>query len=244
MNEMGYLDFHSHILPGVDDGAKTPEMTKEMLRLAYQQGIRTMMATPHNYPGSKNKSPEELQEKFAQVQKWAKEIGEDFTVLLGNEIFYRKSICDDLEKKDVFTMGQTDYVLVEFSPYEKYSVIYAGLKELVETGYYPVVAHMERVESLLMYPERINELIRLGCYMQVNCESLFGGFFDSVTNKLWKYMKNRQIHFLGSDCHNMKDRKPVMRDCVNRLYKKLPREIADWLVYENHQKFLMGKYIK
>lgn len=244
MSELGYLDFHTHILPGVDDGAKSEDMTKEMLRMAYNQGVRTMLATSHNYPGKENASVEKLTELCGTVQQWAKEIGEDFKILPGNEIFYRKSVCEELEENKILTLGGSNYVLIEFSPYEKFSKIYDGMKELVNSGYYPVVAHMERVECLLTKPEHVRDLIKLGCYIQVNCESLFGGMFDSTTSKILKYMKNGCVHFLGSDCHNVKSRAPVMQDCVKRLYKKLPKDVVDKILYYNQQRFLEGKYIK
>lgn len=243
MNGQGYLDIHTHILPGVDDGAVDFEMTKRMLKEAYQQGTRTMVATPHSYPHKEKQNIEKITSLHAQVAELAMEIDSNFKILLGNEIYFRDGIFQEMKDGELFTMAESRYLLVEFSPREKFQRIFQGMKDLIELGYYPIIAHVERVRSLVTEEKKIDDLIELGCYLQVNCESLMGGIFDSEAKRLRKLILNRKIHFLGSDCHNLSDRPPIMSSCVEVLYKKLPKDAVDCLLYHNQQKFMEKKFI-
>lgn len=242
-NGAGYLDFHTHILPGIDDGASTEEITKQMLREAYRQGVRTIMATPHNYPGGKNAESQTVIELCGKANLWAKEIAADLEVLSGNEIYYRESICEEIAAGKILTMADSRYVLVEFSPGEGFVKVYDGCRKLIERGYYPVIAHIERIHGVFSKEEKIEELIRMGCYMQANCEDFMGGIFDRKAARLFRYLECGYLHFLGSDCHNMADRVPMMQECIDRLYKKVSKQAVDQVIYENPTKFLEKKCI-
>lgn len=241
MKQLGYLDIHSHILPGIDDGSKDWEMTKQMLKMAYEQGVRQMIATPHNYPGNHKQDNEKIKRLAKEADKLAKQIAPDFQVFCGNEVFYRRGIEEEIERGHVLTMAGSRYILVEFYPNEQYGKIYQGLKELVEEGYYPIIAHMERVHALFGDESKVHEIIKMGISVQVNSESLMGGVFDRRSARLRKYIESGMVHFLGSDCHNLKERPPMMKDCVEKLYKKLPSACVDRLLYENREHLLKHK---
>ncbi len=235
---IGYLDLHSHILPGIDDGSRDWDMTERMLEAAYRQGVRTMMATPHNYQGDRKQDNEKIRELCRRVNRLAQAIDPSFRILAGNEVLYREGIPEEIEAGHILTLGDSAYLLVEFFPNDSYRRIQEGLRELVEYGYYPVVAHMERVNALFGNEKRINEVIGMGCYLQVNCQSLLGGFFDRKSASLRKLIESGKIHFLGSDCHNLSGRPPIMEDCVKRLSQKLPKECVERLIYGNQEQFL------
>lgn len=243
MDEFGYLDLHSHILPGVDDGAKDWGMTMEMLHMAYRQGVRHMVATPHNYPGYHKQDNRQMKNLVEEANRRAKQIAPDFQILSGNEILYRRGIAEEIEKGHILTLADSKYLLVEFLPGEQYDRIYQGLRELVEEGYIPVIAHMERIQALLNEEARVRELIELGSLIQVNCESLLGGVFDRRAARLRKFIGDGLVHFLGSDCHNLKERPPIMKDCVEKLCKKLPESCMNRILYENQKQFLQNKYL-
>ena len=178
MEYTGYMDFHSHILPGVDDGSKDMGMTCQMIARAYEEGVRTIVATPHSYPDGRHPQAEKIIEVTEQVRQEVREKYPDLTILPGNEILYRESMVRELEEGKILSINQGRYVLVEFYPNETYKRIYYGLKELTENGYLPVIAHVERVDTLMSDWDKIRELIKSGCYMQSNCEAYMGGFFD------------------------------------------------------------------
>lgn len=243
MKNAGYLDFHTHILPGIDDGAKDWDMTRQMLREAHRQGINKIIATPHNYPNQKKQDNRRIRELCREADQIAKEITPAMEVLPGNEIYFRWGIIEELRKGHVMTMADSSYLLIEFSPEEIYERMYHGLKELIEAGYYPVLAHMERVHTVFRKKKHLEELVKLGCYMQVNCGSLMGGMFDKEAALLRKYMEHGYIHFLGSDCHNMTGRKPLMEGAVAKLGNKLREEVLAKVVFENPARFLKKKFI-
>ncbi len=239
----GYIDVHSHILPGVDDGSKDWDMTVKMLNQVYQEGVRTIVATPHNYPGERCQDTAKIRELYEQTQKLALEIAPDFSVLLGNEIYFRESIVEEIKKGMILTMADSDYLLVEFSPRERYRVIFQGIKDLVENGYIPIIAHVERVEVLIGSDEKLSELRKMGCYMQANAEDMIGGMFDRGAGRLRKLAENGYIHLLGSDCHNLTTRPPQMQNCMKLLQKKLSPEAYQRLAVTNPERFLDKKYI-
>ncbi len=243
MGQRGYLDIHSHILPGVDDGSKDWEMTMQMLKLAYRQGVRHIVATPHNYPGTRTQDNGEIRKLVKEANEKAKQIADDLEILSGNEILYRRGIPEEIAAGHILTMADSRYLLVEFYPGERYREVYQGLRELIEAGYHPIVAHMERVQALFENEDNIWEVIKLGALIQVNTLSLTGGFFDRRCARLRKFIEKGIVHFFGSDCHNTSERSPMMKDCVEKLYKKLPEGCLERMLNENQEYFLQKKYI-
>ena len=140
-------------------------------------------------------------------------------MLCGNEVLYRRGIAQEIEDGHILTMADSMYLLVEFYPKERYSKIYQGLRELVEDGFCPIIAHMERVHAL------------------------FGDESNRRPARLRKYVNSGFVHFLGSDCHNLTTRPPRMKDCVEKLSRKLPASCMDRLLYEKQEQFLQKKYI-
>ncbi len=213
-----YFDLHSHILPGLDDGAKDEEQTRRMLQTAYDEGIRYMMATPHFYPGKKHPGAERIQNVYRESRELAESIG--ITLYLGHEISYMNGIIEALEKKEAFTLAGSDYVLIEFFPDQEYTDIYRGLRKLIEYGYRPVAAHVERYNRMFEKNKCFEELIEMGCLIQMNTESVIGGAFDVQARRCRKLIQRGYIHFLGSDCHNVSGRPPKMKTAAEHLRKK------------------------
>lgn len=243
MENKGYLDIHTHILPGIDDGSKDWAMTEKMLRMAHEQGIRTIVATPHNYPGGPGQENARIRELCKKADELAKQVEPSMQVLPGNEVFYREGIVREIHKEHILTLADSRYLLVEFHPRSYKQEILRGLRELTENGYFPVIAHVERVEALFESEENLKEALETGCYLQTNCGSLLGGIFDRRTRRLRRLMEDGRIHFLGSDCHNLRERPPIMKDAVNRLKRSLPADCVQRVVTDNAARFLSKDYI-
>ena len=118
-----YIDMHCHILPGVDDGAKDLAETKKMLEIAYAEGIRCIIATPHHHPHRGKASVENLRERAKLVREAAHEIDERFRVYLGTEVYFGQDVADKLKEGKILSMNRREYVLVEFPPSQTYSYI-------------------------------------------------------------------------------------------------------------------------
>ena len=239
-----YIDIHSHILPGVDDGAKDMEMTMEMIDAAYGQGVRVMIATPHYYPGHVRHPKEYVDGIFQETLSAVKEKYEDFTILPGNEIYYREEAVGKLREGRFHTMADTPYVLLEFSPGSHISVLQGAVRKCVACGFYPILAHIERYQSLWKNEKNIRELVRMGAYMQVNAENFSGGLFSAQRRWCLKLAREGLMHFIGSDAHNMQDRSPNLKQAADYLKEKLDEETFRGIMSDNPAKLLRGEYLR
>lgn len=238
-----YTDIHTHILPGVDDGSNSMEETIKMLRIALEQDIRTIIATPHYIAGGKNLPADKLASIRDQVQAEAVKLDKEFKIFLGNELYYSESIVDELKSKEALTLADSRYVLVEFSVRDSYERIYKGLRELLNAGYAPILAHVERYHCLYKKEALVSELVRMGCYIQMNADSLIGGIFNSEANLNRKLLNNGLVHLIGSDCHDSEVRKPCMNDTVKTLRKKCDESLITMIFMENPMNILKNTYI-
>jgi len=241
---MAFTDIHSHLVPGVDDGAHDEEMSRALLRQAAAEGIRTMIVTPHNYPGRSEGSIPLVKERFRQLCLLAQEEAPEITLHLGNEVYYRDSIAEDLREERALSLAGTDYVLTEFHPGAPRQAVHAGVRRLTESGYRPVIAHVERIGSLDRDEGALRELIDMGAFLQVNTRTLTGGFFDR-RSAWWRRMAAAgHIHFLGSDAHHPQQRPVVMRDAVKALEKHMTPEALARLTEGNTLDLLANRWIR
>lgn len=238
-----WVDIHSHILPDVDDGSESLEESIDMLKIAYDEGIHHIIATPHYRIGLSNPSPEELQNKLKAVQDAARNMDENFQIDLGNELYYSQDLIEHLEKGQALTLAGTKYVLIEFHVLENYKTMRAGLHQLIINGYHPILAHMERYECLYRNYKGINELIQLGVYMQLNISDITGNFLNRRTSFCKNLIEKGYIHFLSTDSHSNGLRAPRMREGLYTLRKKYGEEIINQLLVENTMKLLNNQYI-
>lgn len=244
MNMEGFYDIHTHILPEVDDGAASMSMTRKMLKEAYHQGIRHIIATPHYIKGHKKVSAELLYQRLQEVQKEADKISPEIRLYLGNELYYSGSVLEDVLNGQALSLADSDYVLIEFDVTAEYKEIYQGLRKAVEMGYRPILAHMERYECLYKKYDLIKELLSLGVYLQMNAGSVIGGMFDSRAAYCRRLIQDGYIHLLGSDCHNMEHRPPKMKDAVDILRKKkISEDVLERILFRNPQRILENRYI-
>jgi len=239
-----YIDIHTHILPGVDDGSASMEETVQMLKMAYEQGVGAIIATPHYAVGTNNMTVEELERIRDKVQEEASKIDADFKIYLGNELLYSDSVIDDLLAKKALTLAGSRYALVEFLPGVDYKTLFKAVVDFCLAGFIPVLAHAERYRCLYYKEELISDLIDAGCYIQMNATSLSANIFtnpEAYHNA--GLVKRGLVHFIGSDCHDVKGRKPDMQKAVKLIEKKCGRELAHQLYFNNPVKILENTYI-
>lgn len=239
---VGYTDIHSHILPGVDDGASDLNESRQMLKIAYEQGIRTIIATPHYNMGS-SRSVSLLQERLALVQKEAYDIDHNFRIFLGNEIYYEDGCLEAVQQKKALTLAQSRYVLIEFSTSESYTKLYQAMQEFILSGFIPIIAHIERYECLRKKEDRLEELAKLGCYLQVNADSVLGGFLDSEAAFLRRLLTQGKAHFIATDCHDVSIRSPKLVATLKKLSKSMDEGGIHRLLNVNPTMVLNNKYI-
>lgn len=243
-----YIDIHSHILPGVDDGSSNMEQSISMLHMAAKEHISTIIATPHYNVAGDNPSVDSLRELAGQLQEQAHKINKSFQILLGNEIYYGEAYYDEaiieaLQSENALTLAGSRYVLVEFSYTSSIKFMRHAINNLVYHGYIPILAHVERYYNIHRDPKAIEELVKTGCYMQMNCDSLMGDLFSFKAAYNRRLLNNDLIHFIASDCHSDNRRAPFMQRTVSHLIKKNGVEAIKRICIDNTIKILNNTYI-
>ena len=228
-------DIHSHILPGVDDGAKDLHMAVDMVRQAYGEGIRQIVATPHYTPGKQNSSVKTLQERLTMLQAAVADEFSDLKIYLGNEIFYSPSVIDGLDAGEIMMMpegvaGMMDHtVLIEFAPGEAYSLIYDAVKRLTLYGYIPILAHVERYREIEAQ-NGYQELKEAGAQFQINAAGLKNGYQVQFTKTARKLIRDGRADYLGTDAHNTDNRKADTKEMTEYICKVCSAQYRDRLL--------------
>lgn len=234
------FDIHCHILPAVDDGARSEESTKRMLKIAAKEGITAIVATPHFACGRSEDKRQDIIQKYQMVSEWWKEYSPKKKFYLGNELFYSEGIVEALRQGKALTMNGTKYVLVEFPTYIDFRSLKKGVQSLLYAGYYPIVAHVERYECLVK-KEKIQELIELGAYIQVNATAILGKHGFRAKFYVTKLLKQSLVHFVASDAHDSRERAPELKECALYLKKKLGKDKARQILEQNPMRMLKGE---
>lgn len=238
-----FTDVHCHILPGLDDGARSSEQAREMFETAYSEGIRMIIATPHNYASRNSASPEKILETIQQLESYLKEWGIPILLHAGNEIFYRSGVAEQLEKGQILTLAGSRYVLTEFDPYVEYSYMRDGLGELARYGFLPVLAHAERYDCLFAKKERVRELKNSGIYFQVNASSFLEKWGSEYKKRAKLLLKEDAIDLIGTDAHSNRSRAPKIAQAAAYVTKKLGTDKAKKILLENPNRIVLDKRI-
>ena len=238
-----FTDIHCHILPKVDDGSGSLEESLDMLRTAMDEGIGTIIATPHNYASHRSVTADKVRDTVNKLNGFAKEHNIPISIYGGNEIYYRTGIADLLEEGEILTLAGSRYVLVEFDPGVEFSYLRDGMGELLRYGYFPILAHAERYDCLYNKKGRIRELSNSGIYFQINASSCLQGFMSEDRKRIKLLIKEECIHFVGTDAHSNRTRSPKIKQGASYLYKKLGDEWAERVLYTNPAAILNDRRI-
>lgn len=233
------IDIHSHILPGIDDGSRDWDMSLHMLEIAVQEGITTIVATPHHMPGKGYTSPAEIRELVDELQDKADRRQLDIRILPGNELFYREEVLDLLEEDNVMGMNETRYVLVEFDVLAERPYIRNAMRNILGLGYTPILAHVERYPAMLGKDfETIRILRKLGVLIQVNASSIAGEVGKDIRKQMKKLLKEHLVDLVGTDAHSDRRRAPRVQECIRTLEKWCEPEYVEALLCGNALKLL------
>jgi protein-tyrosine phosphatase len=224
------VDLHCHILPGLDDGAKTMEDAIAMAEMAIADGTTHLVATPHSssehtfdYAAVQRLSVE-LQEKLGSRLKIA--TGCDFHLNPENLAALRMNPSS-------FCIHQKDYLLVEFNEFSIPPVLDQTLHDLQLAGLHPIITHPERNSILRANPERLANWVRMGCFVQVTAGSLLGTFGSGAKMDSEKWIEQGRVHFVSSDGHNLTSRPPKLNAAFEAVKNAFGTEKANALFREN-----------
>ena len=231
--EYRFTDMHCHILPGVDDGARDIEESRQMLQMAYNEGIRFIIATPHYHIHRGHAKVNVWKEKLEQVRQEASRIAPELLVYLGNEIYWGHDIPEKLSKGRVLTMNHRDTVLLEFSPSDDFQRIHQGL-QLTQTGGNDVIlAHAERYRCLLEDVELVEEIHEMNVKIQINAGSILGEGGRSAKKFVKELMDRDLVFCVGTDAHDTQKRPPRMKKAALHVKRKYGEEYMRKIFFSN-----------
>lgn len=220
------IDLHTHILPNVDDGASSLKMALEMIEEEIKNDVDEIILTPHYFKNEFNCTDFEIiKNKFDELKKECSSY--NIKLRLGAEIYFSNEVFNDLKTHNSITLGDTNYVLIEFSLFQEYFDIVSIVDELVYSGYRPIIAHPERYSYLSI--SDIKKIIDIGGYIQINTSSILGDFGVEIKKKAESLLKNKLVNFVASDCHNMNVRKPNLKVTLDLISKKYKIKIKNEL---------------
>ena len=245
---MEFVDIHSHVLPGVDDGAVSVDETIAMLRIAYDAGTRKIVATPHMFLDLfHNNDFVQVLDCFEQLKSDLESCQDAFPFLQdmhlypGAENFASPEFLTALEQGCVLTLNGSRYLLVEFPPVLPFSQIQIVIEKVVATGYTPVIAHPERYGAIQKDPLRVEQFEQMGCVIQVNADSLRGGSGSRAKQCSLSLLQAGWVDVIASDGHRLRWRSPNLGRVLRRLEEEYTNDdIAGWLV-ENPERILANK---
>ena len=229
-----------HLIPGVDDGAEDMMMARMMLLRAREQGINTIFCTPHSEAFQYSKDGARI--IFDRLKNNAGSVYPDVNLYLGCEVYCEARIMDQvLESVNTGrypTMNGSNYVLMEFSMWVDPEGARPCVEAMVNAGYKPIIAHMERYRYLRDNMELVNRFRELGALIQINVYSLFDEDDSSIKNWAKRLVQERKVDFLGTDAHRTYHRPPSAEWGLNWLWGNVEQEYAEAIAWSNAHRLL------
>ena len=230
------IDLHCHILHEIDDGSANIEMSIEMIKKQISDGVNTIVLTPH-MRSFKPEKISKIRQNFEQLKDKVKELDLQVSLLLGNEVYYTK---DTLSNKQLMTIENTSYVLVEFS-----TILETPIEEIVYNfrtlKLRPIIAHVERYGYLKK--KDYAEIKKTGGLIQVNSSAILG--LDGYKRKKNAHylLKKQLVDVVSTDSHNLNDRKPNLKEAFQFVSKKYSKEYATKIFEDNPKHIILNENI-
>lgn len=231
------IDLHCHILPGIDDGAENIKESIHMAKVAADDGISHIVATPHVRD---TLHPPDLLKKH--VTRLNEELQKDQVPV---EILYGADVYAMLPPREVlgYAINNSQYILIEFP----YTHIPANAADIIFNfklqGLIPIITHPERNPSVIRDPEKLFSLLTGNVYAQVTADSLMGNFGMQIQECTFYLLKKGAVHFIASDAHSAIARGPILSEAVKVAGKIIGKEQARMLVNDNPLAVISGKDI-
>ncbi|MEN3769011.1 tyrosine-protein phosphatase [Priestia megaterium] len=236
------IDIHSHILPGVDDGALTMEEAVSMAKLAVNEGITKIIATPHHQNGTFFNRKQDILERIKELNYMLQRENISLEVLPGQETRIYGSLLDDFEKGDILSLNHTNYLFVELPSGHVPRYTEQLLFEMQLKGLTPIIVHPERNAEVMKNPEKILKLVKKGALTQLTAGSLTGHFGKKVQKFSMQLIEANCTHFIASDVHNTSTRSFHMRESISKVHKEFGSETV-YYFQENAELLVQGQSI-
>ncbi|TFF40954.1 tyrosine-protein phosphatase [Mucilaginibacter psychrotolerans] len=218
------VDMHSHVLPGIDDGAQTPEESIVLIRKMMELGISKIIATPHVMVDYYRNDRESIMNALTVLKAELVNQHIDITVEAAAEHYFDETFEKRIEERNLMTMGADNYVLFELSFINEPPNVIQMVQKMRDAGYKPILAHPERYAYMDI--DRMRAIRSWGCGLQINTISLTG-YYGKPTKKMAEDMVDEQIvDFISSDMHHPRHAQAfedaLTTDYVEKLLKDYP----------------------
>ena len=232
------IDIHNHLIPGIDDGSDSLQLTRKLLIDAIEEGITEICITPHFMKhGPYKVRKKELVSLFEDLKTKTSDL--DIQMHLGNELYIDRQLDELLENNEVCTLNGSKYVLVEF-PFEYYRKEYDDYLYNISLNYQIIIAHPERYQYVKQDYDFVNRWLNEGYLLQSNSTSLLNRETKRV---IFDFIEKGKLSFIASDAHNQY-RPLSLFDAYNLIARKFSEETADLLMNSNPEIVLKDKTIK
>lgn len=230
---MRFADIHIHALAGVDDGAATEADMRGMIDAAYADGTRVICFTPHWYPAAFSDNRRASEAAYSRAAAYAVSRGYDLKLCLGNELHYTDGCTERIAEGLCRTLNGTDNVLVDFSENEDADVIMRGVRSILNAGYRPILAHVERYTRLHSDLREARALRADGALIQIDSDSVVGKFGFGCRMRAKKCLDGHIADIVASDAHGVTRRTPQLSAAFGLTERRYSPEYARALFGDN-----------
>lgn len=239
------IDIHCHILPGIDDGSPSLDQSLQMGRIAQEEGITKIVATPHVYRSKYlHGGFETIREKAAQLNQAFQENQISVEIFTGAEVYVTHKILQQVrENREDLTLNHTSYMFLEFPTEHVFSRIKNLLFQIMSEEITPIIAHPERNRVFSKRPFILYELLQMGALAQANAGSFLGLYGRSAERAAFYLLKMKMIHFLASDGHNPHTSAPRFSEALEQVSPIIGEREALALVKDNPKAVVKDKPI-
>ena len=235
------IDFHNHIIPNLDDGSNSVEMSLNMLKEAQSQGITDIINTVHfQHPKmlKKNTDYDYVVNEIKKIEEVAKSNGININIHPASEVFFQFNLRKILENK-ITTFGNGKYMLIEFQKLSFPKDYEQELFKLQLEGITPIMAHPERYRGVQKDINLAKTWIERGYLIQIDCASIVGGFGKDIQITSLELLKNGFCHLVGSDAHNDSKRNFLMKPALQKIEELINQEAVE-TIKDNSLQILNG----
>jgi protein-tyrosine phosphatase len=234
------IDLHCHILPGVDDGAQSLSDSLNMARNAFEQGIHTIVATPHHLNNSYENPKQLILARVEAFNQLLQKEQIDVKILPGQEVRVHGEMIEGHKAGEILSVNHTPYVLVEFPSNHVPRYTEKLFYDLQMNGLIPVIVHPERNQEIIQHSELLYQLVKKGALTQITAASVCGDFGKKIKNFTLQLVEANLTHFIASDAHNLTKRTFKMREAYDVMEQKYGNEIV-YYFEENAHLLIEGK---
>lgn len=224
------IDIHSHILPGIDDGASSLEVALRMAKIAIADGIFVMACTPHITPGMYPNTSASINVAIDAFRLALIEADVPLTLVAGADAQICPGLLDDLIAGKVPTLNGGRYFLLEPPHHVAPPRFKETVQQFIDAGYVPIITHPERLTWISSYYEILKDLVVVGAWIQITAGSLLGQFGVAAERWGMQMLKDGVVHVIASDAHSDRQRKPEMRRAFDVALHVMGRSEADQMV--------------